>query len=202
MRFFSTQVNAKTLAAIVTILFAATVMMTGCGDDGTTSTSPGPAAGAPGPAASPTDIAPTSVTISIPAGAATRTTDAFGVNPQVVPVGSIVTWVNNDTVPHTTTSTTGVWDSEQINPGQSFSFTFNTAGTFPYFCEIHPGMRGTIQVTGTTRPTGSPAGSPQGSPQGSPRPSSSPQGSPRPSSSPNASPSGDDHGGGGNSGRG
>ncbi len=59
-----------------------------------------------------------------------------------------MTWVNNDTVPHTATSDTGVWDSGTLNPGQSFSFTFNDAGTFPYHCAIHgaASMSGTIVV--------------------------------------------------------
>jgi plastocyanin len=73
---------------------------------------------------------------------------AYGTNPLVVPVGTKVTWTNNDNIPHTATSDTGVWDSGTLNPGQSFSFQFTKAGTYPYHCTIHgaASMSGVIQV--------------------------------------------------------
>ena len=64
-------------------------------------------------------------------------------------VGDTVTWKNTGGVAHTATSDTNVFDSGNLNPGQSFSFTFNTAGTFPYHCNIHPSMMGTINVSGS-----------------------------------------------------
>lgn len=63
-----------------------------------------------------------------------------------VQVGTIVTWTNMDSVPHTSTSDTGAWDSGTLNPGASFQHTFNTPGTYPYHCMIHPSMHGTIVV--------------------------------------------------------
>lgn len=70
-----------------------------------------------------------------------------------VPVGTTVTWTNNDMVAHTSTSDTRVWDSGTVAPGQSFSYTFSQAGTFPYHCMIHPFMRGTVVVGSGTTPT-------------------------------------------------
>ncbi len=74
-----------------------------------------------------------------------------------VRVGQQVVWVNNDSAPHTTTSGScsgGTctpapgWDSGTLNPGQSFAFTFTSAGTFTYFCRIHgASMQGTVVVT-------------------------------------------------------
>ena len=61
-------------------------------------------------------------------------------------VGDTVTWRNTDDVPHTSTSEDGVWDSGALAAGEEFSFTFEEAGTFPYFCEFHPGMEGTVVV--------------------------------------------------------
>ncbi len=61
-------------------------------------------------------------------------------------VGDTVTWRNTDDVPHTSTSDDGVWDSGALAPGEEFSFTFEEAGTYPYFCEFHPGMEGTVVV--------------------------------------------------------
>jgi len=68
-----------------------------------------------------------------------------------VDVGDIVTWTNNHTFTHTSTSDDGgiEWDSGFLLPGQSFSHTFNSAGAFPYLCSIHPVMmRGTVTVVG------------------------------------------------------
>lgn len=64
-----------------------------------------------------------------------------------VAVGTTVTWTNQDTVPHTTTSDAPGWDSGIMNKGASFSFTFAKAGAFPYHCNVHPSMHGTITVT-------------------------------------------------------
>jgi plastocyanin len=61
-------------------------------------------------------------------------------------VGDTVTWRNTDDVPHTSTSEDDVWDSGSLGAGEEFSFTFEEAGTFPYFCEFHPGMEGTVVV--------------------------------------------------------
>lgn len=68
-----------------------------------------------------------------------------------VPVGATVTWVNCETPPqepHTTTSdTTGIWSSTDLSPGDRFSHTFPTQGTFPYHCIPHAEfMRGEIIV--------------------------------------------------------
>lgn len=62
--------------------------------------------------------------------------------------GTTVTWVNNGPSPHTVTADDGSFDSETLQPGQSFSFTFANAGTFSYHCEIHPSMTGSVIVGG------------------------------------------------------
>jgi plastocyanin len=81
--------------------------------------------------------------------AATISNFAFAPNPLTVPVGTRVVWTNMQTgVPHTVTSDTGVWDSGTVVPGATFAFTFNTPGTFPYHCNIHPTMHGMMIVTG------------------------------------------------------
>lgn len=70
-----------------------------------------------------------------------------------VNVGDTVGWTNNGRLQHTSTSDTRVWDSGTLNPGASFSFTFNTAGSFSYFCRFHPFMRGGVNVTAAAEPT-------------------------------------------------
>src|SRR6266478_1720644 len=75
--------------------------------------------------------------------------DSFSFSPKttVVPIGATVTWTNHDNVPHVIAS-----DDDQFNKspvlktGQSFSNAFATAGTYSYFCSIHPRMRGKIIV--------------------------------------------------------
>ena len=83
---------------------------------------------------------------SIVSGASTLTTTAYAPNPITVPVGGTVTWTNNDSTTHTSTSTTGMWDSGNIAPGGRFSMTFSAAGSFPYQCTIHKNMVGTVNV--------------------------------------------------------
>ena len=65
-----------------------------------------------------------------------------------VPVGTKVTWTNNGPSNHTATANGGAFDSGTLAKGQSFSFTFASAGTFAYHCSIHPFMAGSIIVSG------------------------------------------------------
>ena len=70
----------------------------------------------------------------------------------VITVGGTVTWDNTDNAAHTSSSGTaadgpdGVFDSSLIMAGGSYSHTFDTAGTFDYFCMVHPWMQGTVIV--------------------------------------------------------
>jgi plastocyanin len=63
-----------------------------------------------------------------------------------VVTGQTVTWHNTALVPHTVTALDGTFDSNRIEGGGSFSYTFMTAGTFAYMCTIHPTMKGTVVV--------------------------------------------------------
>ena len=69
-----------------------------------------------------------------------------------IPMGGTVTWENGDTAAHTATGgsategPSGVFDSSLIMAGSSFSHTFDDAGTFDYFCMVHPWMAGTVIV--------------------------------------------------------
>ena len=69
-----------------------------------------------------------------------------------VKAGTTVVWTNGDSDPHTASyGTPGnigpVFRSPVLNQGESYSFTFTSPGTFPYFCEIHTDMRATVTVT-------------------------------------------------------
>ena len=87
--------------------------------------------------------------------------------------GTTVTWVNNGQAPHTSTADDGTWDSGTLQPGKSFSFTFNQAGTYTYHCTIHPNMTGTITVgAGGGGASASPTASPTTGASASPTASS------------------------------
>lgn len=122
-------------------LAALAVTAGACGSSSSSTTSPSTTPSTP----SPTPSGP-SVTASIPRGADTLTTTAFGANPLTVSSGTTVVWTNNDSIAHTSTSNNGQWNSGTINPGQSFRFTFSTPGTYAYRCTIHPNMVGTVTV--------------------------------------------------------
>jgi plastocyanin len=97
------------------------------------------------------------ISANITSGAASKTTDAFSPNPLNVKVGDTVTWTNDDLQPHTVTSGTsaipdGRFDSSPglktlLTSKNTFSHTFNQTGTFPYFCQLHPNMIGTVNVS-------------------------------------------------------
>jgi plastocyanin len=89
---------------------------------------------------------PSGSSVSIVAGSSVLSTTAYNPNPITVARGTTVTWVNNDTTAHTSTSDSNVWSSGNIAPGGSFATTFQSAGTFPYHCTIHPGMIGSVVV--------------------------------------------------------
>jgi plastocyanin len=63
-----------------------------------------------------------------------------------VAVGTTVTWVNHDDIPHTVVETDKKFRSKALDTDDSFSFTFTTPGTFDYFCSLHSKMVGKIVV--------------------------------------------------------
>jgi plastocyanin len=61
--------------------------------------------------------------------------------------GTRVIWINKDTAPHTATANNGKsFDSGLLRKGQRYSHTFKSAGKKPYFCNIHPHMKGSVTV--------------------------------------------------------
>jgi plastocyanin len=63
-----------------------------------------------------------------------------------VKIGTTVTWMNGDDIPHTVVSKDGFFKSKVLDTGDRFSFTFAKTGQFGYFCSLHPHMTGTIVV--------------------------------------------------------
>lgn len=86
--------------------------------------------------------------------------NCFDPNPMTVAPGSMVQWTNTDAVSHTVSSgkssdnQTGLlFDSGLIKPGKTFQFTFTEAGTYDYFCVVHPWMTGQVVVSGSNSNT-------------------------------------------------
>ncbi|HSM02296.1 MAG TPA: plastocyanin/azurin family copper-binding protein [Acidimicrobiia bacterium] len=97
------------------------------------------------------------VTIPLNAFRPENAETAFSPREIIIPAGTTVRWVNEDSTAHTVTSgesdgtsgtPDGLFDSGFLDPGDTFTFTFTEPGTYPYFCLPHPWMIGTITVTG------------------------------------------------------
>jgi len=71
---------------------------------------------------------------------------AFAPDTLTVKVGTTVKWTNQDSASHNVTADDNSWGSDTLNTGDSFSYTFNTAGTYAYRCGFHASMKATIIV--------------------------------------------------------
>jgi plastocyanin len=135
---------------LVPVLILALFALASCGDDdeGTTVTETEPAATAP----NPEDESSPAETTPAPAGSLERSVKveivdfAYDPDPARVATGGKVIWQNRDSAPHTATADDNSFDTGTLEEGKLKSETFKQAGTFTYFCEIHPDMRGTVEV--------------------------------------------------------
>lgn len=71
---------------------------------------------------------------------------SFGPADLTVQAGTTVQWTNHDDIPHTVVSTDGFFKSHALDTDESFSYKFDKAGTYPYFCSLHPKMTGKVVV--------------------------------------------------------
>ena len=130
------------LAALV----ALSLGLVACGDSGSDSTSEAETAPPASEETEATESEPA------PSGEASKSEKVeiveftYQPDPVVVQAGGKVTWQNQDTAPHTATADDDSWDTGTIEKGKIGSETFKEAGTFTYFCEIHPTMKGTVEV--------------------------------------------------------
>jgi plastocyanin len=92
--------------------------------------------------------------------ACVTTNNCFSPNPITVAPGTTVTWMNNDKLSHTVTSgkvsddnAGSLFDSGLVKSAKTFQFTFANAGTYDYFCTVHPWMTGQVIVGAATSGT-------------------------------------------------
>jgi plastocyanin len=135
---------------VIAALVALSLGLAACGGGGSDSTS-SEAETAP-PASEETTEAESTESEPAPSGEASKSEKVdiveftYQPDPVVVQAGGKVIWQNQDTAPHTATADDGSFDTGTIEKGKIGSETFKEAGTFTYFCEIHPTMHGTVEV--------------------------------------------------------
>lgn len=71
----------------------------------------------------------------------------FGPAELSVPIGTTVTWINRDDIPHSVVAKDKSFRSKALDTDNRYSFTFTSAGTYDYFCGLHPHMTGKVIVT-------------------------------------------------------
>jgi plastocyanin len=152
------------LVAVVGIL----VLLAACGGGSTSSTNsvttpttiastPTTAASNTTPTLAPTAVQPTPTTVQLTLAKGstlvvmiiTNSDGSYSFSPAMlaIKVGTTVIWKDVSSAPHTVTSDDGTtFDSGTVPVGGSFHFTFKTAGSFSYHCNIHPYMKATIVV--------------------------------------------------------
>jgi plastocyanin len=93
-----------------------------------------------------TDVALENGTTAATAGAKEVVVDNFSFAPgtTTVAVGSTVTWTNRDDVPHNVVSIEKKFASPVLETGERFSHTFESAGSYEYYCSLHPRMTGRV----------------------------------------------------------
>jgi plastocyanin len=92
-----------------------------------------------------TGVALSTVAVAAPAGPTVKIDNfTFGPATLTVPVGTTVTWINQDDIPHTVVADDKSFKSKVMDTDGTFSFTFTKPGDFGYFCSLHPHMVGRV----------------------------------------------------------
>jgi LPXTG-motif cell wall-anchored protein len=123
-----------------------------------TETAPAPPPPAPDPQVLAEDTdevapAPPKKVFAAASGGVTIADFSFSPASLTINQGDTVTWVNNGPTPHSATANNGSFNTGILKAGQSGSHTFNQAGTFTYYCQPHPFMKGTIVVRAAQTPS-------------------------------------------------
>ena len=153
MKTLSFAGRTKLTWVFFSLTIIATLLLAACGGS-TSATTSTPTATTP-PTPTPTPTSPPSPTPTpkpvVVMVKIVKQNEKYSFQPAslTIKVGTEVVWLNTSDASHTVTSdTAGQFNSpSNIAPNQTFKFTFTSAGTFPYHCNIHPYMKATITVT-------------------------------------------------------
>jgi plastocyanin len=140
-------------ALLASGLVIAILAIASCGgDDGDDTTAPAESGGAGVTEAEAEPAPEAGGNAPAPSGEAVRSEKveivdfAYDPDPVTIQEGGKVTWINRDAEPHTATADDGTFDTGTLEEGKLKSESFKEPGEYPYFCEIHPQMRGTVEV--------------------------------------------------------
>jgi plastocyanin len=137
-------------AFLASLLAVGALALTACGDDDDSDTT----AAAGGTTATETESTAPEPSGSAPAPSGDAALAekveivdfAYDPDPVTIEEGGKVTWINRDSAPHTATADDGSFDTGALEEGKLKSENFKKPGSYPYFCEIHPDMTGTVEV--------------------------------------------------------
>ena len=144
---------------ILVLASAMVLILSACGGGATATAPAAPASEAPASEA-PASEAPAASESAAAGGAAcapstetgtvTGTMSGFAFNPAAITAsaGDVITWTNNDSAGHTATvKSDPTCTTDTLASGASGSIVFNSAGSYEFFCKIHPNMTGTIEIS-------------------------------------------------------
>jgi plastocyanin len=151
------------MSRTLSLAVAAALLLIVSACSGGTAGSPAPASQAPSseapsseapasesPAASESGAATEACAPSADPGTVSATIANFAFSPATITakVGDVISWTNNDSAPHTATvKSDATCTTENLASGASGGIVFNTAGSYDYFCKIHPSMTGKVEVS-------------------------------------------------------
>jgi plastocyanin len=130
--------RALYLSLVSVLILVGLLGAVSCGSSSTTTSAASPSTG--------TQAQPTSGGATGPSAAVTIKDKAFSPETLTVSVGTTVTWTNKDPMSHIVSARDRLFMSDLLGEGKSFSYTFTTAGTYEYYCTIHPTMAGKVIV--------------------------------------------------------
>jgi plastocyanin len=137
----------------VLVLAIASLALAACGDDDDATTDTGGGGGDTTATAPPSDEGQAeSGSTPAPSGDAALSEKVeiveftYEPDPVTIEEGGKAIWINRDSAPHTATADDGSFDTGTLEEGKLGSESFKEPGSYPYFCEIHPSMRGTVEV--------------------------------------------------------
>ncbi|HWO16035.1 MAG TPA: cupredoxin family copper-binding protein [Solirubrobacterales bacterium] len=138
----------KLKASLAPALLVLVFSLAACGDDGdsdtatetqtateTTETTSAPSGNAPAPSGEAVRSAKVEIVDF-----------AYDPDPVTIQTGGKVIWINRDAEPHTATADDESFDTGTLEEGKLKSESFKEPGSYPYVCEIHPTMQGTVEV--------------------------------------------------------
>jgi plastocyanin len=136
----------------VLVLAIASLTLAACGDDDDATTDTGGGGDTTATAPPSEDDQAAGGSTPAPSGDAARAEKVeiveftYEPDPVTIEEGGKVIWINRDSAPHTATADDGTFDTGTLEEGKLGSESFKEPGSYPYFCEIHPSMRGTVEV--------------------------------------------------------